>query len=343
MKQQNYFDFINVDGHSSTPKYIQLANSIQEAVLSGKIHKDNLLPSLHELTYHLEISKETADKGYKHLRKLGILASIPGKGYYVTDIEMARPPRIFLLINRLSTRKKRFYDAFTKTLGEPVTIDFYVYNDDYLLFKKLISSRREGYSHYVILPNFADGGEGARELINTIPEDKLILVDKCVNGINRSHGAVYENFKKDIYKSLEKALKPLSKYHAIKLVFPDNGYFPVEIKNGFNLFCQQYAFDRKVVKDVNSEEINKGEVFICLEDHDLITLIERIKGSKLVIGTDIGIISYNETPLKKFILNGITTISPDFEQMGIKAAQMILGNTMEKLELDCEINLRPSL
>ena len=40
----------------------------------------------------------------------------------------------------------------------------------------------------------------------------------------------------------------------------------------------------------------------------------------LVIGKQVGIISYNETPLKKIILNGITTISTDFEAMGIEAA-----------------------
>jgi DNA-binding transcriptional regulator YhcF (GntR family) len=343
MKQQSFFDFINVDGFSSTPKYIQLANSIQDAVFSGKIHQNKLLPSLHELTYHLEISKETADRGYKYLRKLGILASIPGKGHYITAANMVRPRKIFLLINKLSSNKKIFYDAFTQALGEPVSIDFYVYNDDYALFKKLINARREGYSHYVILPHFAEGGENAHELINTIPKDKLILLDKQINGINAGHGAVFEDFKKDIYKSLEKALQPLSKYDTIKLVFPKNGYFPVEITQGFNLFCQQYAFERKVVNSIRDEEINKGEVFICLDDNDLIVLIERIKKMKLVVGTDIGIISYNETPLKKYILNGITTISTDFEQMGAKAAKMILQNKMEKIELDCQINIRASL
>ncbi len=29
----------------------------------------------------------------------------------------------------------------------------------------------------------------------------------------------------------------------------------------------------------------------------------------------LGVISYNETPLKKIILNGITTISTDFQMM----------------------------
>lgn len=343
MKQQSIFDHITVDGFSSTPKYIQLANCIQEAVFSGKIHRDGLLPSLHELTYHLEISKDTADRGYRYLRQLGILASVPGKGHFITADTVQRPHKIFLLINKLSTNKKTFYDTFVNALGDNVAIDFYVYNNDFGLFKKLLNTRREGYSHYVILPHFSEGGDTAHQLINTIPKDKLILLDKHISGIDEGYGSVVENFKKDIYKVLEKALEPLSKYDTLKLVFPNNSYFPPEIAQGFALFCQQYAFERKVVSNIQDEEINKGEVFICLDDDDLITLIERIKKMKLKVGTDVGVISYNETPLKKYILNGITTISANFEQMGIKAAEMIQNNNMQYIELDCQINLRSSL
>lgn len=343
MKQQSIFDYINVDGFSSTPKYLQLANSIQEAVFAGKIHKDKVLPSLHELTYHLEISKDTADRGYKYLRKLGILSSIPGKGHYITATHVVRQYKIFLLINKLSTNKKLFYDTFTKALGDNVTIDFYVYNNDFGLFKELLSTRRDGYTHYVILPHFTEGGETAHRLINTIPKDKLILIDKDIRGVEKGYGGVFENFGKDIYSALEMALPKLIKYDTLKLVCSANNYFPTETADGFNLFCQQYAFERSIVKNAGTEDIAKGQVFICLEENDLINLIERVNKLNLKVGTDVGIISYNETPLKKYILDGITTISTDFEQMGLKAAEMILGDNMKHIELDCKLKLRSSL
>lgn len=342
-KQQKFFDFINVDGLSITPKYIQLANAIQEAVHSGKISSDSTLPSLHELCYHLEISKETADKGYKYLRQLGLLSTVPGKGHYINKSNVVRQAKVCLLLNKLSSDKKVFYDAFAAALGEPVVIDFYIYNNDFTLFRKLITTKCEGYSHYVILPHFTEGGENAHELINTIPKDKLILLDKHVKGVEGGYGSILGDFYKDIYNTLDNVLKPLSKYDTIKLVYPLNGYFPAEIIDGFNLFCQQYAFERSIINSVDEIVINKGEVFICLGDNDLIVLIEKIKETNLKVGTDVGIISYNETPLKKFILNGITTISTDFEQMGKKAAKMILKNNMEQIKLNCNINLRPSL
>jgi DNA-binding LacI/PurR family transcriptional regulator len=42
------------------------------------------------------------------------------------------------------------------------------------------------------------------------------------------------------------------------------------------------------------------------------------------LGKDIGIISYNDTPGKEILRDGITVISTDFENLGAKAAEMIL-------------------
>ena len=44
---------------------------------------------------------------------------------------------------------------------------------------------------------------------------------------------------------------------------------------------------------------NTGEVYINLMENDLVILIEKILAAGLKVGKDVGIISYNETPLKK--------------------------------------------
>ena len=343
MKQQNIFDFINVDGLSMTPKYIQLANSIQDAVVTGKIKKNWILPSLHELTYHLEISKETADRGYKYLRDLGVLSSVPGKGHFVTAANVLQPRKVFLMLDKLTAGKKAFYEVFASALGDAVPIDFYIYNDDFTLFKKLMDRRKAGYSHYVIMPNFIDGGDKAHELINTLPKDKLILLEKAVSGVDGPYGSVLESFRRNIYQALESLLSDLGKYDTIKIISSHEAFLSPEITWGFNLFCQQYAFDRCVISNITDQEIARGEVFICMNDDDLVVLIEKIRLQGLEVGKDVGIISYNETPLKKYILNGITTISTDYEQMGIQAAKMVLENSMDQVELDYQLKLRHSL
>jgi DNA-binding LacI/PurR family transcriptional regulator len=79
-----------------------------------------------------------------------------------------------------------------------------------------------------------------------------------------------------------------------------------------------------------------------MED-DLVLLIEKILATKLKVGKNVGVISYNETPLKKIILNGITTISSDFEMMGKKTAQLILDRSVQHLEIPFYLTIRASL
>lgn len=339
---QSFFDHIQVDMHSSTPKYLQLAHAILKAIESGKIHKNTLLPSLNELTSNLEISRETADRSYKYLQHLGVLNAVPGKGHYISTTEIKQELKICLLINKISDEKKIFYDAFVSNLGNHVPIDFYIYNNDFKLFKRLLAQKND-YSHYAIMPHFLDNAEEAENLINTIAKEKLILLDKALPGVRGKYGCVYENFRKDIYRALEQALHPLGKYHTIKLVFPDNSYFPEDIIHGFSSFCLQYAFDRELISTMSCEVLRAGTAYICLTEADLITLIEKVSSTGLVVGTDVGIISYNETPMKKFILNGITTISTDYKHMGVLAAEMIAKDYREKIELPFMINLRASL
>ena len=343
MKLNNFFSYVHVDGYSVIPKYLQLTHSVLSAIELGKLKKNDTLPSINELSYELEISRDTAEKGYKHLKNMGILGSIPGKGYYVLNEDYNQRLKICLMFNKLSNHKKIIYDAFVAAIGENVAIDFYIYNNDFSIFKELLNAKNEQYSHYVIIPHFIKSGEEELELLNSIPKNKLILMDKMIPGICGEYGAAYECFEKDIYQALEKALVPLSKYHTIKLVFPDNSYFPQEIKKGFTRFCQKYGFIQKVVVDINHEIISEGEVFINLMEDDLVILIERIKTLQLEIGKQIGLISYNETPWKKIILNGITTISTDFHKMGRIAANLILENSRKQVEVPFYLTLRASL
>jgi len=142
---------------------------------------------------------------------------------------------------------------------------------------------------------------------------------------------------------LKEALSALSKYQTLKIVFPSYTYFPDEILKGFRNFCQQYAFDHVVVHDISVEEIKNGEVYINLMEDDLVVLLEKVRLTKLQVGKDVGIISYNETPWKRFILEGITTISTDFKKMGAIAAGMVLSNEKKRVEVPFTLTLRNSL
>lgn len=343
MKHNDIFKHLLIDYFSATPKYLQLANCITKAIGERVLKENDLLPSINELSFEFEISRDTAEKGYKHLKKNGILGSVPGKGYFVKNADPNQKLKIFLLFNKLSSHKKIIYDAFVASLGDLAAIDFYIYNNDFLFFKKLLERRKDDYTHYVIIPHFLDAAQNVSGIINTIPKDKLILMDKLVEGVTGEYAAVYENFQNDIYNALVQANDNLSKYHTIKIIFPNDTYHPKEILEGFYRYCQEYAFNYKVVHDMHKEPVKSGEVYINLMEKDLVFLIEKILTTKMKVGKDVGVISYNETPLKKIILNGITTISTDFQMMGKKAAELILEKSNDHIEIPFYLRLRASL
>ncbi|MFC0181289.1 regulatory protein, gntR family [Pseudarcicella hirudinis] len=344
MKRSAIWDVIKVDEISVTPKYLQLIHSTLKGIERGQIKLNDRLPSINEVSFELDVSRDTVEKSYKHLKHIGILESVPSKGYFIKNTEFEKPLKVFLLFNKLSVHKKIIYDSFVSQLGEQVVIDFYIYNNDFGLFKKLIHSKKEeDYSHFVIIPHFLNDGGKVNEVISAIPKDKLVLLDKLVQGVKGEYAAVYENFEKDIYEALCQVLERLCNYNTLKILFPKNSYYPEEILNGFLNFCNDYAFEYKVVHDINCEEIKPGEVYISLMEDDLVVLMKSILSQNLKVGQEVGVISYNETPLKEIILDGITTISTNFCEMGTMAAQLIQQNVKKHVENRFEVTLRNSL
>ena len=343
MESENIYRVIRIDDMSVTPKYVQLVNSILKGIEEKRILQDDVLPSINDLSYELEISRDTGERAYRHLKRMGIVQSIPGKGYFVAETRFNTRIKVFLLFNKLSPHKKIIYDSLVSSLQERAAIDFYIYNNDFGQFRDLINQKKNDYAWHVIIPHFLEGGEKAFEIVNKIPGEKLILMDKLLPEVQGRFGAVYENFEKDIYEALEQALPRLRKYGSLHLIFPDYTYHPREILGGFSRFCTHYDFNFSIIPDISNSDLQKGSVYISLMEDDLVVLIEKLIYSGFKMGEDIGVISYNETPIKKIILNGITTISTDFEKMGKITAEMILNNEKKHIEVPFTLTLRPSL
>jgi DNA-binding transcriptional regulator YhcF (GntR family) len=340
---KNYLKIIQIDEHSITPKYLQICNSILRGIEDGRVEKDDILPSINDLSIALEVARNTIERAYKELKKYNVINSVAGKGYFISTTQFNQPVKVLLLFNKLSSHKKIIYDAFAEVLGSNAAIDFYIYNSNFNFFKKLLTGDNiDHYSKLIIIPHFVENTEAARAVINELPKDKLILMDR-LDKITGDFGAVYENFEQDIYDALAQLLDKLSKYHTIKIIFPEHSYYPKEILKGFIAFCRQYAFEYATIPELANETLLPGTVYINLMEDDLVELVEKIISNKLKVGEDIGVISYNETPLKKIILNGITTISTNFKMMGEKAAEMVLNNTKEHIAIPFRVTVRESL
>ncbi len=336
---------IDIIEDSKIPKYKQIINSIFTAIEHGDIKTNDKLPSVNELLIEFDISRDTIVRAYDHLKKIGVIESVPGKGYYIKKDDLVLKAKVFLLFNKLSAHKKIIYDAFAKELGDKATIDFFIYENNYRQFKHLLeASRSRDYTHYAIICHFEEGGDDLISFVKKhIPLEKLIILDKKVEQLGSKVASVHQDFEKDIYSALVDLNPQLKKYAQLKLLLRQRTYHPNEIKKGFVKFCTEYAYDFNIVDDIEKEKIENHTVYINLMENDLVTLIKKIKETQFTLGKDVGIISYNDTPLKEILRDGITVISTDFEQLGKQAAELILKNEKHQFENPFYVIPRKSL
>jgi DNA-binding transcriptional regulator YhcF (GntR family)/DNA-binding LacI/PurR family transcriptional regulator len=339
----NILKIVRIDDYAITPKYLQLINSILQGIQSGQIKKNEPLPSINEFSCTLETARSTIERAYNELKRMGLVKSVAGKGFFITHTCFHRPIKVLLLFNKLSIQKKIIYDSFAETLGDEAAIDFYIYNNNYTNFKTLLLEKSDQYAKCVIIPHFNDERELGYQLIDTLPKEKLVLMDKLAEGISGHFAAVYEDFEMDIFSALEQLREKLSKYHTIKIIFPQHTYYSKKILLGFLRYCHQYNFKHDIVHCIEAEKIETGAVYINLTEDDLVVLVEKIVLGNFKPGLDVGVISYNESPVKKVILDGITTISTDFSMMGRKTAELVLNNSMEHIRIPFKVTVRNSL
>ena len=329
---------IYIENHSGIPKYKQIIHSIEKTIENGDLKKDDKLPSINKVRLEFSLSRDTVLQAYEELKKRGIIYAILGKGYYVKSTQVSIQQKIFLLFDELNIFKEDLYNSILENIGKNAQVDIFFHHFNIKVFEKLISDCNGSYTKYIIMPtNLLT----ASDFIKTLPVSDVYILDQT-NEELKAYPAVYQNFKKNIYEGLNKEKNKLKKYNKLVMIFSGSRE-PVGMKIGFENFCRDHSFDYEIITEFKKRELKKGEVYVIPNDRDLVSVIERSKIQEFKIGTDFGVISYNETPLKKIVENGITTISTNFEAMGKIVAQMALTGKNEQIENESSIIIRNSL
>lgn len=325
---------------ASLPLYQRLSNRIIELIEEGKLKKNDQLPSVNVLCAELGVARVTVVNSYAFLRNKGIIEARHGKGYFVsreTDLQIRK---VFLLFDAMNGYKEILYQSFLSALGEAYSVDIYFHYYNLRQFSRFIENNLGDYNHYVVLPHFNTDVSG---ILRKIPENQLLLMDNDVAGLP-SCPAVYQDFSKDVESAFRSAGHLLSKYRHIHLVTGTGFQFiPQGITDGFKKACRELRLKHSLTREVNPIKVKSGEAYLVFTDHDLVSLVEQAMKKKLKPGRDLGIISYDDTPLKGILAGGITTISTDFVSMGKTAARMIRENLRGKFPNPSGIILRKSL
>jgi GntR family transcriptional regulator len=75
----------HVNASSGVPIYVQIETQVKNAIASGALRKDQVLPSVRKLAGELGINPNTAARAYQNLERDGVIVTVPGGGTYVAD------------------------------------------------------------------------------------------------------------------------------------------------------------------------------------------------------------------------------------------------------------------
>lgn len=324
-------DFLEIDEESKVPKYQQLVDTFIADIEIGMVKIGDKIPSINETSEEFYLSRDTVVKAYELLRNQGIITAVRGKGFYVSSTAKMGGKRILFLLNKLSDHKKTIYNSLVRHLPADTIVDLQVHNCDSAILEKSIIENLGKYDHYVIMPHLKEETSSVKAAINKIPKDKLVLVNKDLDGIEGDYDCVYEHFEQDIFQGLTSDLDGIQKYSKLYLIFPANNYYCSGIKMGFVNFCNQYDLDWEIT-DSTRIDMEPGDLYIVIEESDLVDIIKQTTSNNLQLGQDVGLISYNSTPFKEILAGGISVLSTDFDTMGSTIADMIMHRNQGKVK-----------
>lgn len=338
---------ILIDTASKTPIYKQLVEQFEDLIRSGKLRAGEQIASMNDFSAQIGISKETVKKTYGILREKGLIIPQQGKGFYVAELDKNVKPKVLVLFDKLSVYKEILFNSLAEKLGENAELTILTHNQNLELFSYFLDSYLDRFDYYVIAPHFPLDEKtqaAAAKLISRVPNRKLIMIDYWLQRYTGNYGVVYQDFENDVYEGLKQGLDKLKSTSMLNVLTLPASLYGKSICRGVERFCMEFSIPVTFMTST-PDSISPNETFLIVNsqlDWGLASLARKAKENGLKIGKDIFIISYNEFDLNEVVLDGLTTISTDFKQMGYTAANMILNRKIWKVHCDFNMTRRNS-
>jgi len=324
-----------VDNNSNTLKFQQLVDAILDAISRNQLKAGEMLPSVNQIMKESNLSRDTVFKAYAELKKRGVVESVPNRGYFVTR----KITKVFLFLDTFKAYKEVLYGSFLKHLPKNISVDLHFHHYNINQFEKIVLESLGKYSKYVIM-NF--NHPKIPGIISKIPAEQLLIIDWKIH-TSENQSAVFQNFGQPVYDCLAANLEKIARYKEFIFYYPSFTYHPKDSIHYFEKFCADFGLKHAVIFNEEEFKIKKGKLYFLVSDRTLAGFLDQCSEKTFEPGRDVGVISYNETPMKKYVKNGITVISTDFEMMGKKAAEFVTTGEFMQFEVPTTLKLRSSL
>jgi len=324
-----------VDKNSNVLIFQQLVDTIVNSISQNQLKSGEMLPSVNQIMGECQVSRDTVFKAYAELKKRGVVESVPNRGYFVVK----NITKVFLFLDTFKAYKEVLYGSFLKNLPKNIGVDLHFHHYNIDVFEKIITDSIGRYSKYIIM-NFDH--PKVPKIIKKIPDDQLLIIDWKINS-EEKQSAVYQNFGESVYNSFKDNVDKILKYSEFTLYYPEFTYHPKITIEYFEKFCTEFKINYHVIHDSEQFVIKKGGLYFLVSDRTLANFLDQCEEKGFEPGREVGVISYNETPMKKYVKNGITVLSTNFQLMGQKAAEFVATGNPVQFEVPTILKLRSSL
>ncbi|WP_282124734.1 GntR family transcriptional regulator [Algibacter mikhailovii] len=326
---------LSINHKSDTPKYQQLVNAINDAISENVLQRGDALPSVNTICKGYQLSRDTVFKAYSVLKDNGVIESVPNKGYYVAN----DTKKVLLVLDTFKAYKEVVYHSFVNNLPDNFITDVQFHHYNIHNFKTILNNSKGKYYKYVVMT--FDHKE-VPTVIADIDNDKLLLVDWSIYS-NSQNNYVFQDFGKAFYDALKGAEMAFRKYEKLIFLYPTYTFHSKETIVYFEKYCGDFQFDYEILTDPKAFQVEKNVGYLSTSDRMLGVFLEQCRDCGLEPGVDVGFLSYNETPMKKFIYKGISVISTDFQELGNKAAAFVTEDKPMQHYVPTKLTLRESL
>jgi hypothetical protein len=323
----------------SSTKYQKIIEDMHRMISEKKILPGDILASISEVSRRYDVARETAVKAYKVLKQEGLIDSVPGKGFYLISDQINEVPRVLLILNSFNPYMQVLYNAYSGALSSSAVTDIYFHHNNIAIFRNLIRSYSGRYSHFIVKPFVHEEIPG---LLRELDPSRLLLLDRG-EYIPAVGNYLCQDFSGGFGRALMELLPLMEKYEGVHLVRSEGNPHPKESFEEFQNFLAAQEIPGGIADGMCGDFFQKKHVYIVVSDDDLVRVLALASERGWVPGEDVGILSYNDSPLLEFVSRGITSLSVDFAQMGRRAAEFIkAGKTMQTI-LPPQLILRRTL
>lgn len=325
----------DIQHDSDIPKYQQLVNTVNEAVAKNTLSVNDTLPSVNSICKELNLSRDTVFKAYAILKENGVVKSVPNKGYYIAS----KTRKVLLVLDTFKAYKEVLYHSFINDMDDDIITDVQFHHYNIENFKTIINNSIGKYYKYVVM---GFDHKLVPETLSKIDNENLLLIDWNIHA-NKDNNYVFQDFGESFYSVLKEAEHLFKKYSEIHFLYPTYTSHPQEAVLFFEKFCNDFGFKYEVKTSAKDFLVESGVAYISVSDRILGIFLEQCREMNLEPGVDVGFLSYNDTPMKKFIYKGISVITTNFKELGAVAAKFINQETPVQCYIPTEIIERDSL